>query len=572
MRKASRDNRLTQIHVPDNTEKFKDLIPKLIKSTNDYKNSIQEGNTIERLSEFCHTIRLFDTLIQQQNETTKQNKKSLLVSLTLQFEEMELKRMEILNNLEMHIISPFRQLLNADISSLEDMKQRLEESHNNFENTKLQYDISRTKQKQKDNVLQQMKKQHEESKMNVSLFEMNFLSKLKEVNTKSEIYLSQNLCNFMNEYSLMLETNYKKYLDLQPLIKQNYISLIGKREEIANERGTDLNQFLDERLSEVSMIKQGYLFCRKLGKKTRYRRRWFVAMNGMLYIYKSWKNEKEKQKIDLLLCSVKITQNMPFVTTSLGVDKDEGDEDSHKFSFQLISPPNLENIQGTQLELATVLEEERTEWISIIEKSIKFKLEEQQKNKLKIFNRDFLKEIQELSPSNSFCADCNGENPEWASINLGLIVCGQCVGVHRNMGTHISRMRSLTIDIWEEEQFKLMKEIGNEVSNKWWEYSLPLEQKIGKNVDRETRNQFIHQKYVQRKWIDPFSSLYSPNQLILLFTEACFQNDIPKIAKFFVDSRINLNQPYNKKMHDKDKKITFERKFSQPRFQNRNSR
>ena len=379
--------------------------------------------------------------------------------------------------------------------------------------------------------------------MTLSLNEMNFHSKLREVNTKNEIYTLNSFCNFINEYALMLETNYKKYLELQPSIKDIYISSNSKKESVTIEGGMDINQFLDEKLSEGSMIKQGYLYVRKMGKKKKMRRRWFVASNGVLHIYKSWKNEKEKERIELMLCSVK-HQPVP-LTTGIEIQQ-EGDsselKETPKFIFQLISPPNLENPLGLQLEIATTMESELKDWVKVIEKSIKFKLEEQQKNKLKIFNRNFLKEIQKLSEANSFCADCNCENPEWASINLGLIVCDQCVGVHRNMGTHVSRMRSLTIDIWEEEQFELMKAMGNSVSNKWWEFSLPLEQKINKTVDRETRNNFIFDKYLKRKWVDPFSSFYSKSQLLSGFLDACTNNDIPSIAKFFVDDRLSLNQ------------------------------
>jgi hypothetical protein len=115
-------------------------------------------------------------------------------------------------------------------------------------------------------------------------------------------------------------------------------------------------------------------------------------------------------------------------------------------------------------------------------------------------------------------------------------------------------MRSLTIDIWEEEQFQLMKEMGNAVSNKWWEFSLPIEQKINKNVDRETRNNFIFDKYLKRKWVDPFSSFLDKSDLLHSFLEACTQNNIPLIAKFFVDERLSLNQPIDFSLFQSDNK------------------
>lgn len=43
----------------------------------------------------------------------------------------------------------------------------------------------------------------------------------------------------------------------------------------------------------------------------------------------------------------------------------------------------------------------------------------------------------------SFCTD-----PEWASINLGVLMCIECSGIHRNLGSHISKVRSLDLDEW----------------------------------------------------------------------------------------------------------------------------
>jgi PREDICTED: similar to centaurin-gamma 2 (ARF-GAP with GTP-binding protein-like, ankyrin repeat and pleckstrin homology domains 1) (AGAP-1) (GTP-binding and GTPase-activating protein 1) (GGAP1) len=39
-------------------------------------------------------------------------------------------------------------------------------------------------------------------------------------------------------------------------------------------------------------------------------------------------------------------------------------------------------------------------------------------------------------------------DPDWASLNLGSLICIECCGIHRNLGTHISRVRSLDLDDW----------------------------------------------------------------------------------------------------------------------------
>lgn len=41
---------------------------------------------------------------------------------------------------------------------------------------------------------------------------------------------------------------------------------------------------------------------------------------------------------------------------------------------------------------------------------------------------------------NDACAECGSPEPDWASLNLGILVCIECSGVHRNLGVHISKV------------------------------------------------------------------------------------------------------------------------------------
>lgn len=56
-----------------------------------------------------------------------------------------------------------------------------------------------------------------------------------------------------------------------------------------------------------------------------------------------------------------------------------------------------------------------------------------------------------VGKENRVCADCNAPNPEWTSFNLGVLICLECSGVHRKLGVHISKVRSLKLDKWEED-------------------------------------------------------------------------------------------------------------------------
>ncbi|XP_077049014.1 arf-GAP with coiled-coil, ANK repeat and PH domain-containing protein 1-like [Agelaius phoeniceus] len=62
---------------------------------------------------------------------------------------------------------------------------------------------------------------------------------------------------------------------------------------------------------------------------------------------------------------------------------------------------------------------------------------------------------------NGSCCDCREPRPEWASVNLGITLCIQCSAIHRSLGVHFSKVRSLTLDSWEPELVKLMCSLGN---------------------------------------------------------------------------------------------------------------
>lgn len=60
-------------------------------------------------------------------------------------------------------------------------------------------------------------------------------------------------------------------------------------------------------------------------------------------------------------------------------------------------------------------------------------------------------------------------DPTWASLNLGALICIECSGIHRNLGTHVSRVRSLDLDDWPRELTLVLTAIGNATANSIWE-------------------------------------------------------------------------------------------------------
>ncbi|XP_071088422.1 arf-GAP with Rho-GAP domain, ANK repeat and PH domain-containing protein 1-like isoform X2 [Haliotis cracherodii] len=104
--------------------------------------------------------------------------------------------------------------------------------------------------------------------------------------------------------------------------------------------------------------------------------------------------------------------------------------------------------------------------------------------------------------SNRICADCEDDNPHWASINLGVVVCKKCAGIHRMFEANVSKIRSLRMDtrVWTPSLIELMKAIGNDNSNVFWEFDLSPEEKIDPESSMDERKQFITTKYKDKAY------------------------------------------------------------------------
>ncbi|SAM09746.1 hypothetical protein [Absidia glauca] len=98
-------------------------------------------------------------------------------------------------------------------------------------------------------------------------------------------------------------------------------------------------------------------------------------------------------------------------------------------------------------------------------------------------------------PGNKYCADCKRKDPRWASWNLGIFVCIRCSGIHRSMGTHISKVKSVDLDSWIPPQIESMEKWGNERANMYWEANLKDSKPNESNMDM-----WIRSKYELKRW------------------------------------------------------------------------
>ncbi|XP_059483922.1 arfGAP with SH3 domain, ANK repeat and PH domain-containing protein isoform X2 [Neocloeon triangulifer] len=107
--------------------------------------------------------------------------------------------------------------------------------------------------------------------------------------------------------------------------------------------------------------------------------------------------------------------------------------------------------------------------------------------------------IQKM-PGNDRCCDCNSQNDAtWLSTNFGIIVCIECSGIHRDLGVHISRIQSLTLDNIGTSQLLLARHMTNSAFNDVMEATLRGSKPTAAST-MEERNEFIRAKYLDKKF------------------------------------------------------------------------
>ncbi|XP_006128812.2 arf-GAP with Rho-GAP domain, ANK repeat and PH domain-containing protein 2 isoform X1 [Pelodiscus sinensis] len=155
-----------------------------------------------------------------------------------------------------------------------------------------------------------------------------------------------------------------------------------------------------------------------------------------------------------------------------------------KQSFELITPYK-------SFSFTAESEGEKQEWIEALQQSIAETLSDYEVAEKIWFNE-----------SNRSCADCKASDPDWASINLCVVICKKCAGQHRSLGPRDSKVRSLKMDasIWSNELIELFIVIGNKRANGFWAGKLQPEEELHMDSPLEKRVTFITQKYKEGRF------------------------------------------------------------------------
>uniref|UniRef100_A0A671TYB6 Arf-GAP with coiled-coil, ANK repeat and PH domain-containing protein n=1 Tax=Sparus aurata TaxID=8175 RepID=A0A671TYB6_SPAAU len=351
---------------------------------------------------------------------------------------------------------------------------------------------------------------------------LDYVLQINVLQAKKKFEILDAMLSFMHAQYSLFQQGYNLLDEIDPYMKklaaeldQLVIDSAMEKREMEHKHATIQQRDFSYDDSKVEfnvdapngVVMEGYLFKRASNAFKTWNRRWFSIQNSQLVYQKKLKDSLTVVVEDLRLCSVKPCEDI-----------------ERRFCFEVVSPSKSCMLQAESEKL-------RQAWIQAVQASIASAYRESpdtyyiehldrtaspstssidsasEPRERSVRGETILQRIQCL-PGNEQCCDCGQADPRWASINLGILLCIECSGIHRSLGVHCSKVRSLTLDSWEPELLKLMCELGNSVINHIYEGSYQ-EQGLKKPLpssSRQEKEAWIKAKYVEKKFLKKLGS------------------------------------------------------------------
>ncbi|XP_040843687.1 arf-GAP with coiled-coil, ANK repeat and PH domain-containing protein 3 [Ochotona curzoniae] len=350
---------------------------------------------------------------------------------------------------------------------------------------------------------------------------LDYVLQINVLQAKKKFEILDSMLSFMHAQHSFFRQGYSLLQQLDPYMKKLASELdqlvidsaVEKREmerkHAAIQQRTLLQDFSYEE-SKVEfdvdapsgVVMEGYLFKRASNAFKTWNRRWFSIQNSQLVYQKKLKDALTVVVDDLRLCSVKPCEDI-----------------ERRFCFEVVSPAKSCMLQADSEKL-------RQAWVQAVQASIASAYRESPDScyserldrtaspstssidsatdtrDRSAKGESVLQRVQGVA-GNGQCGDCGQPDPRWASINLGVLLCIECSGIHRSLGVHCSKVRSLTLDSWEPELLKLMCELGNGLVNRIYEARCEClgSRKPTASSPRQDKEAWIKDKYVEKKFL-----------------------------------------------------------------------
>ncbi|XP_049566426.1 arf-GAP with coiled-coil, ANK repeat and PH domain-containing protein 2 isoform X3 [Orcinus orca] len=435
--------------------------------------------------------------------------------------ELELKLDKILfDQTQRSIKAQLQNFVKEDLRKFKDAKKQFEKVSEEKENALVK------------NAQVQRNKQHEvEEATNILTatrkcfrhIALDYVLQINVLQSKRRSEILKSMLSFMYAHLAFFHQGYDLFSELGPYMKdlgaqldRLVVDAAKEKREMEQKHSTIQQKDFSSDDSKLEynvdaangIVMEGYLFKRASNAFKTWNRRWFSIQNNQLVYQKKFKDNPTVVVEDLRLCTVKHCEDI-----------------ERRFCFEVVSPTKSCMLQAdseklrqawikaVQTSIATAYREKGDESEKLDKKSSPStgSLDSGNESKDKLLKGESALQRVQCIPGNASCCDCGLADPRWASINLGITLCIECSGIHRSLGVHFSKVRSLTLDTWEPELLKLMCELGNDVMNRVYEANV---EKMGikkpQPGQRQEKEAYIRAKYVERKFVDKYSISSSP--------------------------------------------------------------
>uniref|UniRef100_A0A8C8AC62 Uncharacterized protein n=1 Tax=Otus sunia TaxID=257818 RepID=A0A8C8AC62_9STRI len=353
-------------------------------------------------------------------------------------------------------------------------------------------------------------------------FQLNMCEVRTWINATAETgasccHVSGSLCSCAFQMKIRQDEEKKQLCSLRDQLKKA-LQLEQKEDPGNKQAGYNMHQLQGNK--QYGTEKSGTLFKKSDGLRKVWQKRKCTISNGYLTISHSMVGTLNRPPVKLNLLTCQVKPNMD--------DKKCFDLVSHNRTYRFLAED----------------EQDCVAWVSILSNSKEEALnvafskgQGGRESSWEELTQAIIEEVRGL-PGNRECCDCSAPDPTWLSINLGILICIECSGIHREMGVHLSRIQSLSLDKLSTSELLLARNIGNSGFNKIMEANLPcFSLKPTGHSDMAFRKNFIISKYVEKKY-----AKRSPAAQCSGLPEAVKDKDIFSLLQAYAEN-VDLSEP-----------------------------